>query len=93
MQAAGGAAGEWSGAPRWLCARANTTSDSTISPSASLQNMMNDARAEMTTPRSSSGRARATPPRVTSSQPTFPQPNSEATQDPMNTTTALTVTG
>ncbi len=47
----------------------------------------------MTTPRSSNGRARATPPRVTSSQPALPQPASEDTQDPMNTTTAPTVTG
>src|SRR6266700_4136532 len=82
----------WNGEPRWP-ARASTTTDSTISPSASLQNMMNDARAEITTPRSSSGTARATPPRVTSSQPAFPQPASEATQDPMNTTTAPSVTG
>src|SRR5260370_755410 len=82
----------WSGAPRWLTCE-STTTDRMISPSASLQNMMNDARAEMTTPRSSSGRARATPPSVTSSQPMFPQPASEDTQDPMNTTTAPTVTG
>src|SRR5215469_566414 len=82
----------WSGALRW-CTCVSTTTDRMISPSASLQNMMNDARAEMTTPRSSSGRARATPPRVTSNQPTFPQPAREATQDPMNTTTAPTVTG
>src|SRR5215472_16001309 len=82
----------WSGALRWLTCTSTTTSRM-ISPSAPLQNMMNDARAEMTTPRSSSGRARATPPRVTSSQPTLPQPASEDTQDPMNTTTAPTVTG
>ena len=55
---------------------------------------MNDARAEMTTPRSSKrqgqGHAAEGDQR---SQPTFPQPNSEDTQDPMNTTTAPTVTG
>ncbi len=64
-----------------------------IRPSASLQNMMKDARAEMTTPRSSSGTTSATPASVTSSQPTLPQPNSDDTHEPMNTTTAATVTG
>ena len=64
-----------------------------IRPSASLQNMMNDARAEMTTPRNSSGTASATPASVTASQPTLPQPNSDETHDPMKTTTAPIVTG
>ncbi len=84
----------WNGALRWFpCTRLRTTIDKMISPSASLQNMMNEARAEMTTPRSSSGTARATPTRVTASHPALPQLNSAATHEPMNTTTAATVTG
>src|SRR5260370_1151039 len=43
----------WNGALRWFpCTRLGTTIDKMISPSASLQNIMNEARAEMTTPRS-----------------------------------------
>src|SRR5579863_6413836 len=84
----------WKGALRWLpCTRLRTTMDKMMSPSASLQNMMNEARAEMTTPRSSSGTASATPASVTASQPAFPQLNRAATQEPMNTTTGATVTG
>jgi hypothetical protein len=55
--------------------------------------MTNEARAEMTTPRSSSGTASATPARVTASHPALPQLNRDDTHDPMNTTTAATVTG
>ncbi len=58
-----------------------------------MQNMMNDARAEITTPRSRSGMASTMPARVTASQPAFPQLNREDTQEPRNTTTAATVTG
>ena len=67
--------------------------DKMMRPSASLQNMMNEARAEMTTPRSSSGTASATPASVTASHPALPQLNRAATHEPMNTTTAATVTG
>src|SRR5262249_1051501 len=81
------------GAPRCPCARASTTTDKMISPRASLQNMMNAARAEITTPRSSSGRVSASPARVTASHPALPQPNSDDTHEPMNTTTAAIVIG
>ena len=84
----------WNGALRWLvCTSESTTTDKMISPSASLHNMMNEARAEMTTPRSSSGTASAMPTSVTASHPVLPQLNRAATQEPMNTTTAATVTG
>src|SRR5581483_7795239 len=81
------------GAPKCPCARISTTADRMIRPSASLQNMTNDALAEMTTPRNSSGRASAMPASVTASQPALPQFSSDETHEPMNTTTAATVTG
>src|SRR5580704_3623517 len=83
----------WNGALMCPWDSERTTTDKTISPNASLQNMTNEARAEMTTPRSSSGTASATPARVTASHPALPQLNRDATHDPMNTTTAATVTG